>query len=85
MIEISEWVEVPKRNKTIETNVASNLNISAEASPANSSEVDQESLDAENDTNKSNSTIDEQGSADVITEKIFKKRTFRVPLKVHPG
>ncbi|KAG1342719.1 heat shock 70 kDa protein 17 [Cocos nucifera] len=82
VIEISEWVEVPKRNKTIEYNVASNLNISAEASPANSSEVSKESLDAENETNNSNSTIDEQGSADVITEKIFKKRTFRVPLKI---
>lgn len=82
VIEISEWVEVPKRNKTIESNVTSNLNISAEASPANSSEVSKESLDAENETNNSNSTIDEQGSADVITEKIFKKRTFRVPLKI---
>ena len=92
VIEITEWVEVPKKNLTLENSTAS-ANLSAEASAsANSSaetgsgdsaEEGNGSLHADGSTsNPSNSSEKEENIAQV-TEKKLKKRTFRVPLKVN--
>ncbi|XP_073000224.1 heat shock 70 kDa protein 17 [Typha latifolia] len=82
VIEISEWVEVPRKNITIENNTTSNVNISTEAGSTKSPEESKESLNSENDSNNSNTTIEENNSADLNIEKILRKKTFKVPLKV---
>nr|QBS00792.1 HSP70 [Agave sisalana] len=82
VVEITEWMEVQKKNKSLESNATNPLNISTEASPENNSQDKQESLNIENQTNNSISNTEAQESVDVSTEKILKKRTFRVPLKI---
>ncbi|OAY75538.1 Heat shock 70 kDa protein 17 [Ananas comosus] len=82
LIEITEWVEVPKKNVSIESNSTSNLNISAEAGSTNDGSTDKATPNSENGTDHANSTTDENNIAEVATEKVLKKRTFRVPLKV---
>ncbi|RZS20077.1 hypothetical protein BHM03_00052544 [Ensete ventricosum] len=84
VIEISEWVEVPKKNTTLENNGTNSFNVSTETSPGNSSQDNTENLNSADSINgSSNSTKGEQAS-DIITEKVLKKKTFRVPLKVYP-
>lgn len=82
VIEITEWVEVPKKNLTVE-NATSSPNISLETGTENSSEGSNENLHSDGDTiNSSNSTVEEPNIIEQPTEKKLKKRTFRIPLKV---
>ncbi|KAJ0089247.1 hypothetical protein Patl1_33278 [Pistacia atlantica] len=82
VIEITEWVEVPKKNLTVE-NATSSPNISLETGAENSSEGSNENLHSDGDTiNSSNSTVEEPNIIDQPTEKKLKKRTFRIPLKI---
>lgn len=91
VIEITEWVEVPKKNLTLENSTASanlsaeasaSANSSAEAGSGDSAEEGNGSLHSDGSTsNPSNSSEKEENIAQV-TEKKLKKRTFRVPLKV---
>ncbi|TQE06651.1 hypothetical protein C1H46_007717 [Malus baccata] len=78
VIEVSEWVEVPKKNLSVEnsTNVAPN--ISTETGAQNSSEDSNGNTNDGGNSNTSNSTVE----ADVVIEKKLKKRTFRIPLKI---
>lgn len=80
VIEITEWVEVPKKILTLESNIT-NQNSSSEVGAANSTTDSKENLSSGSDTNSSTST-DESNAQEIITEKVLKKRTFRVPLKV---
>ncbi|KAK1304589.1 Heat shock 70 kDa protein 17 [Acorus calamus] len=83
VIEISEWVEVPKKNLTSDNSTNATTNITVEANPANSSDETQESLNIENGANEaSNSSAEVQNDAAIVMEKKLKKRTFRVPLKI---
>ncbi|KAF7123948.1 hypothetical protein RHSIM_Rhsim12G0014100 [Rhododendron simsii] len=83
VIEISEWVEVPRKNLTVENSASGSPNISAEGGPKNISE---ESIDGQQtdggSSNTSNTSVNEQSTTDLGTEKKLKKRTFRVPLKI---
>ena len=78
MIGITEWVEVPKKNVTLETNTTDET-LSAESGTTDSKESSSSGSDADN----SSTTNDETNVQDTITEKVLKKRTFRVPLKVN--
>lgn len=83
VIEISEWVEVPKKNMTVENSTFASPNISVEASPRNVSEESSENLHADGGLgNSSDSNVNNQANTDLVTEKKLKKRTFRIPLKV---
>lgn len=83
VIEITEWVEVPKKNLTVENSTISS-NVSAESATGNSSEGNNESIQTDiGNSNTSNTSAEEQASAEPATEKKLKKRTFRVPLKVN--
>lgn len=83
VIEITEWVEVPKKNLTVENAAASSLNVTLETGAKNTTEEANENLQSDRGTSDaSNSTVEEPINVDVITEKKLKKRTFRVPLKV---
>lgn len=86
VIELSEWVEVPKKNKTTEINAnalddTENLNVSTEGSPYIIPGSKTESLNADNETHSSDVNT-EAGKVEVETEKVLKKRTFKVPLKI---
>ncbi|BAT83407.1 hypothetical protein LR48_Vigan03g027400 [Vigna angularis] len=82
VIEITEWVEVPKKNLTVENSTISS-NVSAESAAGNSSEGNNESIQTDlGSSNTSNTSAEEQASAEPATEKKLKKRTFRVPLKI---
>ena len=80
VIEITEWVEVPKKILTLESNIT-NQNSSSEVGAANSTADSKENLSSGSNTNSS-TLIDESNAQEIITEKVLKKRTFRVPLKV---
>ncbi|WVZ73980.1 hypothetical protein U9M48_022221 [Paspalum notatum var. saurae] len=80
VIEITEWVEVPKKILTLESNVT-NQNSSSEAGTTNGTTDSTENLSSGSDNNSS-TPIDESNAQEIITEKVLKKRTFRVPLKV---
>ncbi|KAK9267521.1 hypothetical protein L1049_009949 [Liquidambar formosana] len=78
VVEISEWVEVPKLNLTVENSTTTSPNISVEAGPQNTSEESNDNLNIDT----SNSSVTEQSTVDLGAEKKLKKRTFRVPLKI---
>lgn len=92
VIEITEWVEVPKKiltadNSSTSANISveasSSANSSAEAGSGDPTEEGNGNLkdDGSSTTNLSSSSASEEKIAEV-TEKKLKKRTFRVTLKV---
>lgn len=81
VIEITEWVEVPKKNLTLESNSTSQT-LSSEGGAANDTSDSKENVSSDGDANKSSAPIDESNAQAIVTEKVLKKRTFRVPLKV---
>lgn len=100
VIEITEWVEVPRKNLTIENSTISS-NTSNESGAGDSSESN-ENLETDSGVNKTsdisaeeqidsganktpNVSAEEQAVAEPATERKLKKRTFRVPLKVKSG
>ncbi|XP_065026045.1 heat shock 70 kDa protein 17-like [Musa acuminata AAA Group] len=82
VIEITEWVEVPRKNTTLENNTTDSFNVSTETSPGNTSQGNAESLSSDDDADISPNATNGKQDNDIITEKILKKKTFRVPLKV---
>ncbi|WJZ95093.1 hypothetical protein VitviT2T_013887 [Vitis vinifera] len=82
VIEITEWIEVPKVNVTLENSSAASPNISVETSPRNASEDSNENLHADGGIDNTSNATENQSDKDLGTEKKLKKRTFRVPLKV---
>ncbi|CAL9771069.1 unnamed protein product [Musa acuminata subsp. burmannicoides] len=82
VIEITEWVEVPRKNTTLENNTTDSFNASTETSPGNTSQGNAESLSSDDDADISPNATNGKQDDDIITEKILKKKTFRVPLKV---
>ncbi|XP_071692619.1 heat shock 70 kDa protein 17-like [Rutidosis leptorrhynchoides] len=81
VIEISEWVEVPKKNQTLENNSAP-VNLTVETDSPNAEEVNNTPNSDDSTSNSVNSTTNEQNTVEVVTEKKLKKRTFRIPLKI---
>ncbi|KAL9252170.1 Heat shock 70 kDa protein 17-like protein [Drosera capensis] len=91
VIEISEWVEVPKKNLTLDNSTTTanisleataSANLTADGEPKESSEESSDSSVINGGLNDaSNSSIKEESSP-VVMEKKLKRRTFRVPLKV---
>ncbi|KAL5144157.1 Heat shock protein 17 [Glycine soja] len=75
IIEITERVEVPRKNMTIENSTISS-NVSAESAGSNSSE---ENMQTDSEISKtSNGSAEEQATAaEPATEEKLKKRTFR--------
>ena len=80
--EITEWIEVPKVNVTLENSSAASPNISVETSPHNASEDSNENLHTDGRIDNTSNATENQSDKDLGTEKKLKKRTFRVPLKV---
>ncbi|KAF6139540.1 hypothetical protein GIB67_015497 [Kingdonia uniflora] len=88
VIEISEWVDVPKKNLTAQNATTATPTISVDVGSGNISEGSTEKSGNDNMNsgsrinNTSDSNLGEQSILDVGTEKKLKKRTFRVPLKI---
>ncbi|KAI3417031.1 uncharacterized protein J3R85_014881, partial [Psidium guajava] len=83
VVEISEWIEVPKKKPTLENSTNASQNVSVEPSSNNTAEESMEKRQADDGVNnKTASSEVEQGSADLGMEKKLKKRTYRVPLKI---
>ncbi|KAL0904492.1 hypothetical protein M5K25_026614 [Dendrobium thyrsiflorum] len=88
VIELSEWVEVPKSINTAETNATNalnateNLNLSTEGSPMDIQDSKKESLNTDNETNSYDVSAEVKDNVGAETEKVLKKRTFKVPLKI---
>ncbi|KAJ4825414.1 hypothetical protein Tsubulata_030908 [Turnera subulata] len=83
VIEISEWVEVPKKNLTLENVNNTAPNITAETATENASEENNGNLNSDSGTdNSTNANAVEQSASEPTTEKKLKKRTFRIPLKI---
>ncbi|KAI3812292.1 hypothetical protein L1987_16999 [Smallanthus sonchifolius] len=82
VIEISEWVEVPKKNQTLENaNVSAPLNSTVEAESANLAEASDVVNPDDSTANSANFTANDQNTLN-LTEKKLKKRTIRIPLKI---
>lgn len=83
VIEISEWVDVPRKNVSVENSTISSTNGTVEDS-GNLTEGKNDTSSPENGGvgNTSNPSTEEQGTPEPATEKKLKKRTFRIPLKV---
>ncbi|XWS74632.1 hypothetical protein CRYUN_Cryun01aG0015000 [Craigia yunnanensis] len=83
VIQISEWIEVPKRNLTVENTTSASPNISVDVGTKNTSEESNNSLDSDGGiSNASNSSVEEPSTMDLGTERKLKKRTFKIPLKI---
>uniref|UniRef100_A0A0C9QMT8 TSA: Wollemia nobilis Ref_Wollemi_Transcript_21707_3593 transcribed RNA sequence n=1 Tax=Wollemia nobilis TaxID=56998 RepID=A0A0C9QMT8_9CONI len=86
VIEVSEWIEVPVKNLTVENTTSAQSHASTESSSNPDSSIEKEDgnlsgKDIENNTGSTN-PHKETEDAKPITEKKLRKRTFRVPLKV---
>ncbi|CAK7340373.1 unnamed protein product [Dovyalis caffra] len=83
VIEISEWVEVPKKNLTVDNTTTTSQNITLETDSKNTTEESDGNLSSDGVTdNSSNNIVEEASTSEPVTEKKLKKRTFRVPLKI---
>ncbi|CAI9090043.1 OLC1v1024727C1 [Oldenlandia corymbosa var. corymbosa] len=84
VIEITEWVEVPKKNLTADNSTSASANLTVETGSKNTSDDNDNDKSQLNDatSDASNSAANENSSTDLGTEKKLKKRTFRVPLKI---
>lgn len=82
VVEITEWVEVPRKNLTADNSTSASAN-TTDAEAKNTSEESTDKLETSNgDITNSDSSTNDSSNVDLGTEKKLKKRTFRVPLKV---
>ncbi|CAA0825063.1 Heat shock 70 kDa protein 17 [Striga hermonthica] len=83
VVEITEWIEVPRKNITVDNSTSASANIT-DGDTKNPSEENPAKLETTNGNgNSSESSInDNTSTVDLGTEKKLKKKTFRVPLKV---
>ncbi|KAE8655556.1 Heat shock 70 kDa protein 17 [Hibiscus syriacus] len=83
VIQIAEWIEVPKKNLTIENETSASSNVSDDNGTNSTSEQSSSNLESDGgSSNASNSTVEEPRPMDLGTERKLKKRTIKVPLKV---
>ncbi|KAB5519145.1 hypothetical protein DKX38_023464 [Salix brachista] len=83
VIEISEWVEVPKKNLTVENTTTTSPNITLETDTKNTTEENDEKLNSDGVTDNTSINVTQEASTtEPVTEKKLKKRTFRIPLKI---
>ncbi|KAK4429197.1 Heat shock protein 17 [Sesamum alatum] len=82
VIEITEWVEVPRKNLTVDNSTSASAN-NTDADARDTPEENNDKLETNNgSSNLSDSSANETNTGDLGTERKLKKRTFRVALKV---
>ncbi|XP_060188958.1 heat shock 70 kDa protein 17 [Lycium barbarum] len=82
VIEITEWVEVPRKNLTVDNSTSASANTSTESGPSGTEESDEKLNTDGGNSNTSDPGANDSSTISPGTEKKLKKRTFRVPLKI---
>ncbi|KAA3478354.1 heat shock 70 kDa protein 17-like [Gossypium australe] len=83
VIQITEWIEVPKKNLTVENTTSASPNASVDNGTNSTSEESNSNSESDGGvSNGSNSTVEEPSTTDLGTERKLKKRTFKIPLKI---
>ncbi|MBA0723717.1 hypothetical protein Golax_004274 [Gossypium laxum] len=83
VIQITEWIEVPKKNLTVENTTSASPNASVDNGANSTSEESNSNSESDGGvSNGSNSTVEEPSTTDLGTERKLKKRTFKIPLKI---
>ncbi|KAH1055324.1 hypothetical protein J1N35_033389 [Gossypium stocksii] len=83
VIQITEWIEVPKKNLTVENTTSASPNASVDNGTNSTSEESKSNSESDGGvSNGSNSTVEEPSTTDLGTERKLKKRTFKIPLKI---
>ncbi|MBA0694900.1 hypothetical protein Goari_005163 [Gossypium aridum] len=83
VIQITEWIEVPKKNLTVENTTSASPNASVDNGANSTSEESNNNSESDGGvSNGSNSTVEEPSTTDLGTERKLKKRTFKIPLKI---
>ncbi|GMJ14362.1 heat shock protein 70 [Hibiscus trionum] len=83
VIQVTEWIEVPKKNLTVENATSASSNVTDDNSTNSTTEQSNNNLESDGgSSNASNSTVEEPSTKDLGTERKLKKRTFKIPLKI---
>ncbi|KAL4366194.1 hypothetical protein GQ457_05G033010 [Hibiscus cannabinus] len=83
VIQISEWIEVPKKNLTIENATSASPNVTDDNGTNSTTEQSNNNLESDGgSSNASNGTAEEPSTRDLGTERKLKKKTFKIPLKI---
>ncbi|MBA0839808.1 hypothetical protein Goarm_005503 [Gossypium armourianum] len=83
VIQITEWIEVPKKNLNVENTTSASPNASVDNGANSTSEESNSNSESDGGvSNGSNSTVEEPSTTDLGTERKLKKRTFKIPLKI---
>ncbi|TYJ31327.1 hypothetical protein E1A91_A06G190400v1 [Gossypium mustelinum] len=83
VIQITEWIEVPKKNLTVENTTSASPNASVDNGTNSTSEESNSNSESDGGVSTgSNSTVEEPSTTDLGTERKLKKRTFKIPLKI---
>ncbi|PPD80351.1 hypothetical protein GOBAR_DD22723 [Gossypium barbadense] len=83
VIQITEWIEVPKKNLTVENTTSASPNASVDNGANSTSEESNSNSESDGGVSTgSNSTVEEPSTTDLGTERKLKKRTFKIPLKI---
>ncbi|TYH51003.1 hypothetical protein ES332_D10G244100v1 [Gossypium tomentosum] len=80
--QVTEWIEVPKRNLTVENSTIASSNVSVDPGAENTSEQNSNSLESDGEISNASNSTTEPNTVDLGTEKKLKKMTFRIPLKI---
>ncbi|MBA0841469.1 hypothetical protein Goarm_003957, partial [Gossypium armourianum] len=80
--QVTEWIEVPKRNLTVENSTIASSNVSVGLGAENTSEQNSNSLESDGGISNASNSTTEPNTVDLGTEKKLKKMTFRIPLKI---
>ncbi|KAH1045991.1 hypothetical protein J1N35_036775 [Gossypium stocksii] len=80
--QVTEWIEVPKRNLTVENSTIASSNVSIDLGAENTSEQNSNSLESDGGISNASNSTTEPNTVDLGTEKKLKKMTFRIPLKI---
>ncbi|KAK8517049.1 hypothetical protein V6N13_092326 [Hibiscus sabdariffa] len=83
VIQITEWIEVPKKNLTIENATSASPNVTDDNGTNSTTEQSNNNLESDGgSSNASNGTAEEPSTKDLGTERKLKKKTFKIPLKI---
>ncbi|MBA0665081.1 hypothetical protein Goklo_004996, partial [Gossypium klotzschianum] len=80
--QVTEWIEVPKRNLTVENSTIASSNVSVDLGAENTSEQNSNRLESDGGIGNASNSTTEPNTVDLGTEKKLKKMTFRIPLKI---
>ncbi|XP_039020085.1 heat shock 70 kDa protein 17-like [Hibiscus syriacus] len=83
VIQITEWIEVPKKNLTLENTVSASSNVTDDKVTNSTTEQSNNNLESDGgSSNVSDDTVEEPSTKNLGTERKLKKRTIKIPLKI---